>query len=340
MLTPKQVNFFKPIIDELHKRNHRILCTSRRYREVIQLAKLRGLNITLVGEHGGNSLRGKVVASANRAGKLVDFIEKFNPDTLTSFSSPEAARVAFGLKTRHVGFNDSPHAEAVCRLSIPLMSKLMCPWIIRKKEFTRYGIDINSIISYKALDPLMWLNHPFKKTHLGIELVPEKKTITLRLEESKAAYVSTNTISYKLLSSLIKNFKNCNIVVLSRYYDQIKKLEEYNKHAIILDSVTDGRSLLMETDVFIGSGGTMNCEASLLGVPNISYSMQDIAVNKFLIGKGVSFGSYDINDTIKLARKMLSNTNVHISVAKKARKLLAQMEDPKKKIIEVLERVN
>lgn len=340
MLTPKQVNFFKPVVDELEKRKHKVFCTSRRYREVEQLAKLKGMNIQTVGEHGGESLHGKLVASATRVRELTDEVEKFNPDVLTSFSSPEAARVAFGLKIKHVGFNDSPHAEAVCRLSIPLMSKLMCPWIIPAREFTKYGISKKSIIHYRALDPAIWLKHS-KPEHVDLGLDSDKKTITFRLEESKAAYQNTNTISYGLLDALIKNFNDCNIVVLGRYSDQVTELKDRcGGNAIVMDHVVDGTSLLTETDIFVGSGGTMNCEASLLGIPNISYNMQNIAVNRFLAGKGVSYSCTSVDDAIKLVRKMLKNENIRKSIEKKGKRLLAQMEDPKNKIVKVLEQAN
>ncbi len=341
MLTPKQVNFFKPIVDELRRRKHKVLCTSRKYREATELARIRNLNLTIVGKYGGGSLTGKLMASTARVGKLVDEVEKFNPDVSVGFSSPEAARVAFGLNIRHIGFNDSPHAEAVCRLSIPLMSKLMCPWIIPMEEFTKYGICKKSIVRYRALDPAIWLKNSFKNTHTNLKLEPDRKTITFRLEESKAAYHRTNIVSYKLLESVIKNFNDCNIVVLSRYNDQIRKLKrKYGKNAIILGKVVDGTSLLLETDAFIGSGGTMNCEASLLGIPNISYNMQNIVVNKFLVSKGVSYACINVNDSIKLVRKMLTNENIRRSIANEGKRLLARMEDPKKKIVKVLEQVN
>jgi len=341
ILTPKQVNFFKPVIDELRKRKHEVFCTSRRYREVGRLAQLRGMDLAIIGEHGGESLHMKLKASAERVMELINEVEKFEPDVLASFSSPEAARVAFGLRIKHVGFNDSPHAEAVCRLSIPLMSKLMCPWIIPVKEFVKYGISEKSIIQYRALDPAMWLKRRLRYTNIDLDLDPSKNTITFRLEESKAAYQTKNIISHKLLNSLIKNFTDCNIVIVGRYSDQVEELKKrYDRDAIVLDDVVDGISLLMKTDIFIGSGGTMNCEASLLGIPNISYNMQDIAVNRFLVQKRVSYGYTSVNDVLKLVRRMLNDEKLIGSIKNNGQRLLAQMEDPMKKVIKVLEQVN
>ena len=340
ILTPKQVNFFKPVIDELKNRKHDVLCTSRKYKEVEELAKIRGLELRIVGEYGGESLNGKLKASAERVLQLTDVITEFNPDILVSLSSPEASRIAFGLAIPHLGFNDSPHAEAVCRLSVPFMSKLMCPWIIPVQDFTHYGISKNDIQRYKALDPAMWLKG-FKQIykHEDFGLDPAKKTITFRLEESKAAYYSNEySISIKLLKSLIKNFGGCNLFLLGRYPDQIESLKrDYGDKAVVIESVVDGTSLLMLSDVFVGSGGTMNCEAALLGVPNISYAMNKIYVTQYLIRKGLSKECRNESQMLKLVRYMLSNNKFRKKLMTKTSLMLSLMEDLKKRTVNVLE---
>ena len=48
------------------QKNHRIILTSRNYREVNQLAKLRKLNLKFVGKHGGVEKYDKLDASTNR----------------------------------------------------------------------------------------------------------------------------------------------------------------------------------------------------------------------------------------------------------------------------------
>lgn len=340
VLTPKQVNFFKPIADELRTRNHKVLCTSRRYREAQELAEIKGLNLTIVGSHGGNSLHGKLEASAERVRKLIDVIEKFNPDVLISLASPEASRVAFGLGIHHVGFNDSPHAEAACRLSVPFVNKLLCPWIIPFNEFTRYGIARNQIIHYRALDPSLWLKltKKYSYRHKDLGLDPGKKTITFRFEESKAAYISNaKAISYQLLKSVVSNFKNTNIVVLCRYSDQLKIVKNsFRNSVIVTDKVLDGTSILRLSDVFIGSGGTMNCEASLLGVPNMSYAMHKIRTNRFLFSKGISYKCRNDREMVSFVRKVLSDEKMRKTIESKSQGLISRMEDIVAKTVNVL----
>ena len=89
--------------------------------------------LKLVGKHGGAKKSDKLKASNNRTRLLMKKIQKFSPDLVISFCSPEASRVAFGLGIKHIAFSDSPHATAVMKLSLPLVQKLMTPWIIPKK---------------------------------------------------------------------------------------------------------------------------------------------------------------------------------------------------------------
>ena len=99
ILTPKQILFFEPMIKRLRKK-HRVICTSRQYREVNQLAKMRKMNLIFVGRHGGSERSEKLKASLDRMNKLTKIIKKFSPDVVVSFCSPEATRVSFGLRNK------------------------------------------------------------------------------------------------------------------------------------------------------------------------------------------------------------------------------------------------
>jgi len=93
VLTPKQLVFFEPMIKRM-KKSHTILCTSRDYNQVTQLAKIRNLKLIIVGKHGGLKIHSKLSASLHRAKLLSIRIKKFSPDITISFCSPEAARVS------------------------------------------------------------------------------------------------------------------------------------------------------------------------------------------------------------------------------------------------------
>ena len=124
ILTPKQLLFSEPIIEKLGQK-HEILSTSREYNEVSKLAKIRHLKLIFVGKHGGGDKKNKLSASIDRLEKLSNKIKKFEPDVVISFGSPEAARISFGLGVKHIMFCDSPHANAVMKLTLPFIQKLL-----------------------------------------------------------------------------------------------------------------------------------------------------------------------------------------------------------------------
>lgn len=335
VLTPKQALFFEPLIGESRSRGHDVLVTSRKYREVELMLEQRNINAHFVGEHGGKSLHGKLSASTERILALAGLISKEESDIAVSFSSPECCRVAFGLGIKNLCVNDSPHAEAVARLTIPLCDRLFTPWVINTKSWTKYGIDAKKITKYRALDPAAWL----KRTDLSKVKKPEielkkKRTIAVRLEESFAAYLLENSNrnfseGYQLLKRLVEEFPDCDIVALGRYAEQIDIIQkDFGKQLITPSDLLNGVSLLLACDLFIGMGGTMTAEAALLGVPTISFFRSSYDVERYLIQKGLVIKPDDVDSAIKASKELLSDDKRRKIIKDKAAKLLAWMEDP------------
>src|SRR2546422_5081980 len=130
VLTPKHALFFEPLYRNLVRDGHELLLTTRTYREAVEALRLKQLRFRIVGEHGGGSRYGKLLASGRRVVKLARLIESWRPDTAVSFSSPEAARVAFGLGVPHIAVNDSPHSLLVAPPRFSLFRKLLSAVVI------------------------------------------------------------------------------------------------------------------------------------------------------------------------------------------------------------------
>ena len=105
ILTPKQYLFFEYFVLKLRKQ-HKIVCTSRKYEQVNGIRKFGSINPIIIGKHGGKNSVNKLVASLDRTKLLTKKIEKSTPDLLVSFCSPEASRIAFGLGIPHIAFSD------------------------------------------------------------------------------------------------------------------------------------------------------------------------------------------------------------------------------------------
>ena len=337
VLTPKQVLFFEPMIKRLRKK-HRVICTSRQYREVNQLAKMRKMNLIFVGRHGGSERSKKLKASLDRMIKLTKIIKKFSPDVAVSFCSPEATRISFGLGIKHIAFCDSPHAEAVMKISIPLLDRLLIPWIISKNEFSKYGISAKKITSYKAIDASVIIKNKSNNSTLKKFKDMKKKTILIRPYESQASYANYKETSMISIIQQISKLSNYNVLLLARNFEQIKKLKtKFGKKIRVLNKVVDNNEILSFTDVFVGSGGTMTAEAALRGIPTISYNAVPNIVEDYLVKKYLIKREENPQKIVPLIEKLLkSNKN---KFKKNAKTELSRMEDPYFKLIHAIKSI-
>ena len=346
VLTPKQAMFTSKLAPKLESSGFDVEITTRKYREAEELAKRLGLNARPVGRHGGGSLRGKLEASIERMMLLTKLASELRPDVLVSFASVEAARVAYGLGIPQLILCDSPHAEAVVRLTVPLAQKLLTPWVIPKDAWTCYGISEERIIHYRALDPWVWL----KDLKDGSEKILEElgldsslPLVVCRVAESRAAYllgdapeVGVAPRILRLLSTLEEDF---NLVVVPRYESQISELRRLvGSRGVVLDYVIDGPRLLKNCSVFIGSGGTMNTEAALLGVPTLTYfPHKPYIIQRFLMDWGLVYGASKPEKLVEMVRRILRDLDEYRETHKiKAEALVSGMEDPLPKVVSAL----
>jgi len=349
ILTPKQVLFMGELSRRLEAKDHTVLRTTRRYREANELLELKKMTATVVGKHGGASLKGKLIASSERIAELASIVQEFKPDLSIGFASPEAARTAFGLSIPHYTINDSPHSEAVALLTIPLSKKLFSPKIIPLDKWSKLGASPEKIVQYDALDPIVWLRefHPDSKIldELGLEnTIP---IVLFRAEETFASYLldrklEMGSVTIPIINGLVKKLrKPTQIVFLPRYQEQIEIVKkEFHRRVIVPEKVIDGPSILYFSSVFIGAGGTMTAEAALMGIPTITcYPGEPTFVERYLIRKKLSYREIDPK---KVAEKIVQILDRLEAFRKKsqerAKTVTSKMEDPLEVIIGTIEK--
>ncbi len=344
ILTPKQANLLGELQGRLEAKGFKTFLTTREYREVTELLQLRNLKATPVGRHGGEKLKDKLVASSTRVSELATIIEEESVDVAISFSSPEAARVAFGLGIPHYCISDSPHADAVSRLTIPLSEKLFTPWIIPIRAWTRYGIKPRDIVKYRALDPVAWISK--YKTNMkaldALKLDLSKPIIVIRPPEEYASYLSDRNSSIaskvaEMVSKIIEvNGDGPQVVILPRYDVQGERFtKKFGNRVIVPEHVVDAISLVRVSSVFLGGGGTMTAEAALLGVPVISYYPGDATiVERFLINHGLVERILDPGRIAQRTSAICKSVEFREFYQKKSTKLLRSMEDPLQIIVQ------
>ena len=325
ILTPKQYLFFEYFIQKLRKQ-HKILCTSRKYLQVNGITKFGTINPILIGKHGGKENTAKLLASLDRSKTLTKKIDKTKPDLLISFCSPEASRVAFGLGIPHISFSDSPQANAVMRLSLPYVTRLLTPWIFPKSDFTQFGIAKKNIIKYKAIDASIIIKN-YKKNKQ--ERTNHKKIIVFRPEETEAAYITKENNTSKIIQKIIDGFPNEKKIVLSRYKDQTTELKKvFGTKILIFSKPVNGKEFLKNVDCFVGSGGTMTAESGLLGIPTISLNTVSNRVEDYLVKKKIIVRITNPNKIAKEIYQSLNNVQLRNKRKIKAKKTMASFEDP------------
>lgn len=316
--------------------------TTRDYREAVQTLRLKKIPHRIVGKHGGGTVYGKLKASGERVVELAGVVHDWNPDVAVSFSSPEAARVAFGLAIPHVAANDSPHSWMVARLTVPLCRFVCFPWIIKREVWIDLGARKEALVTYRALDPAAWLKgfRPDPKVGRSLGLDRNRPVAVLRTEEAFASYLmgkasDRSPVLLPIIEGLLRSGLDLQIVVSTRYGLQAPVLRKrFGDKVTVLDRIIDATSLLSYATVFVGSGGTMTVEAALMGTLSIScYPGTTPIYIEYLEGKGLLETIHSPKVVVSRVRNMLTNPEEYEAQRQQGRELLNWMEDPSKRIL-------
>ena len=209
----------------------------------------------------------------------------------------------------------------------------MCPWVIPYDAWNKFGMDRRKITRYHALDPAVWLKRD-PLTGPIPELDKTKMTITVRVQESDAPYLSRADMSWTdvLLESLLRAFPDANLVALCRYDFQVQEIKsKFGSKCLVPDDIVSGHDLLKATDLFIGMGGTMSAEAALMGVPAISAFQGSLYTDEYLESVGLLGRALKPERLVSLARKYIGK-EFREAYGRRAKRILASMEDPIPKI--------
>ncbi len=204
-----------------------------------------------------------------------------------------------------------------------------------KDEFSKYGIDKKNIVSYKAIDAVVIIKRQINEKELLPFNKNKRKNILIRVEEEEAAYTSKSSKIIPIIKKIINDHSEENIVILCRYTKQIQNLQKrFGKKAKIIKMSFDGKHLLNNTDIFIGSGGTMTAESALMGIPTISYNAVPNIIENFLVKKHLAKRETNPNKISNHIKKIFGSSNNMNQ--KRAKIIVGQMEDPIQKLIKVI----
>jgi predicted glycosyltransferase len=327
------IHFFKNIIKELEIRGHDVIVTARNYDSIREILNLNDIRYQIAGNHGGFSLKDKLVESSKRVLELTEIISKESPDLALYKHSVEASRVSYGLKIPSLCVIDNEIAESQNKLMLPLSTKIIAPEAIPLREITKYGVPRGNVRRFYGVCELAHVRDfvPDEKVIESFNF--DRPLIVMRPEPIKANYYNGNRHK-SIIRDIIANFPiDATFVVFPRCEDQ-KKLFDF-ENVIIPEKAMDSLSLIHYSDLVISAGGSMNREAIALEVPAISaFPGQILAVTQFLINLGIKDHSLDPKKIWKTAEEFMTT-----SYKKDVRNALKTMENPIDVVLEEIEMI-
>lgn len=314
--TGKHVRYGVAIAKKFREMGHEVILTTRKHPDTLPLAKFLDEKFIVVGRYNPKSLLSRLREGAKRQLLFCKIFKEAGPDVAVSHGSVDQIRVAFGLGIPTIVTVDTPYAEAVLRLTLPLADFIVASRSVPKRTLQKYNAD-GKIVQFDGVDEVAWISgfKPVVKYDFGSPL------IVVRDVEKRAAYVK-GKISFAGLAKKLTRLGT--VVFLPRYRRRaVKRL-------IVPKGFVDSASLVAQADLFVGAGGTITREAALQGTPAIVINVfEDQFVNDYLAKKGFPIYKTDLTSAFTLAEKVLGGK-------KDVRGLLAKLENPVDVILNVV----
>jgi len=313
--TGKHVRYGVAITKRLSEKGHEIIFTTREHPDTISLAKFLGLNFKVVGRYDPTSRYTRLRESLLRQIEFCEMFKEKPPDIAVSHGSVDLCRVAFGLNVPIISTFDSPHADAVNKLTLPLVDVVVVSEAIPDEILHEY--HVKKVIKFEGVDEVAWMKDFKPKMKFDFK----RPLIVVRQTEVKAVYAAGITdITEKIARKLTKLGE---VVFLSRYERRPRK------GLVVPKKFIDSASLAAQADLVVSVGGTISREAALAGTPSIVIKLFDgMYVNEYLARKGFPIFMVDHSRVIEYARKYLGKKwNV--------KAILEKLEDP----VDIIEKI-
>jgi predicted glycosyltransferase len=317
--TGKHVRYSVAIASRLREMGHEVIVTTREHPDTVPLARFLKENVIVVGKYNPKSLLSRLREGIRRQLSFCKIFGKAIPEVAISHGSVDQMRVAFGLGIPTIITVDTPYAEAVHRLTLPLADYIVASKALPRGNLQKYSAR-GKIIQFDGVDEVAWISgfEPLVKYNFGRPL------IVVRELEEKAVYVEKKFSSVALAKSLTSLGK---VVFLPRYRRRLIK------GLIVPEGFIDSASLVAQADLFVGAGGTITREAALQGTPAIVVNLfQGQYVNDYLAEKGFPIFKTEFASVLELAKKVLGSK-------RDVDDLLATLENPVDVIANIVERI-
>lgn len=259
---PAHVHYFKFMIKNLKLNSHEFIITARNRAGVFSLLNSQNLNYFNRGK-GANSLIGKFFYLVWADFYLLIKSLKFKPDIFLSFASPYCAHVSKMIGKPHIVFDDTEHAK-LGHLSYQPYSEVIITPKCFYKDLGPKQIKFNGYIELFYLHKNRFIADKNIYSLLGIK--ENEKYIIVRFVSWNANHdVGYHGFSNSSKISIIKELSKYIKVFISSESMLPIELQPYEIHI----PVEQMHNALAFASLYLGEGGTMASESSILGTPAI-----------------------------------------------------------------------
>lgn len=281
------VPFFVPIIEELERRGYSVIITARDCFQVCELANLYAVPYKAIGRHYGKSTFMKLAGLGTRTLQLMPTALSEKPDVALSHGSRSQLLLSAMLRIPSIVICDY---EFVRGLRGVRPACMIFPEVI--------SVETGKIrtLKYPGIKEDVYVPRfkPDASIRSELGLGADDIVVTLRPPANEAHY--HNPESETLLAAvftLLTNHPRVKVIMLPRNQKQEQSIRSAwpalfaNGKVKVPDHAVDGLNLIWHSDLVISGGGTMNREASALGVPVYSIFRGKIgAVDRYLASAG------------------------------------------------------
>jgi hypothetical protein len=284
------VPFFHPIIKELNRLHYDVFLTARDCSQTCGLADLYEMKYERIGRHYGKNKALKLIGLGFRAMQLARMARKERPALALSHGSRSQQLAASLLRITTFMIYDYEYAK-----ELPLCGPewIMVPVLIpdgavkgNPKHLLKYpGIKEDVYVPSFRPDPAI---------REGLGISSKDLLVTIRPPATEAHYHNPESEALFLTAvNRLGVMDGVRMVILPRNEAQSAYITSTwpkwcsSRKIIIPEHVVDGLNLLWHSDLAISGGGTMNREATALGVPVYSIFRGKIgAVDQYLAETG------------------------------------------------------
>jgi predicted glycosyltransferase len=281
------VPLFEPVVERLRDDGHDVVLTARDHAQTVGLALQLWPDVVVDGAPSPRNRVAKGLSVARRAEHLRRFARRTRPDVALSHGSYAQVLAARAARAPVVTMMDYEHQPAN-HVSFRLAHRVIVPEVFPEAALRTFGARAERVLRYPGFKEELYVGRvrrdPAVLKELGLD--PRRVIAVFRPPPDTALYHPSANARFDDLYRVASARQGVQVVVLPRHAAQ---RERYGvPGAIVPVRPVDGRSLLVQADLLVGAGGTMNREAALLGTPTYTvFAGRLAAVDGELIRRGL-----------------------------------------------------